>query len=110
MIEPEDIVSREWADWYRLTPLERLRETEKLWAHYLFIGGSLDPQPDTQSPFDDAGAPRSRPVDGWSGLRFILYGAAQFSRDVDLAILAGAENLVRLQAALNELQAAVVAA
>ena len=38
----------------------------------------------------------------------VLYGAAQFRRDVDLAILADAENLGRLQAALDELRAEVV--
>jgi hypothetical protein len=42
----------EWHEWYRLTPLQRWRETEKLWAQYLVTGGSLDPEPDSQSPFD----------------------------------------------------------
>ena len=42
------------------------------------------------------------------GQACVLYGAAQFSRDVDLAILADAENLGRLQAALDELRAEVV--
>ena len=35
----------------------------------------------------------------------MLYGAAEFSRDVDLAILADEENLERLRAALDELLA-----
>ena len=43
------------------------------------------------------------------GQACVLYGAAQFSRDVDLAILADDENLARLQSALDELQATVVA-
>ena len=43
----------EWADWYTLTPLERLEESSKLWQTYLKLGGSLDPEPDTQSPFFD---------------------------------------------------------
>lgn len=60
MIEPEDIVSAELAAWYRLTPLERLRETEKLWAHYISIGGELDPEPDPQSPFFDPADPYLR--------------------------------------------------
>jgi hypothetical protein len=43
------------------------------------------------------------------GQACVLYGAAQFSRDVDLAILAATDNLARLQSALDELQATVVA-
>ena len=53
MITPEEIVGEEWAAWYRLSPEERWRESEKLWQIYLLLGGSLDPQPDTQSPFFD---------------------------------------------------------
>ena len=51
MIEPEDIVEGECADWYRLAPLERWRESQKLWVAYLQMRGSLDPEPDTESPF-----------------------------------------------------------
>ncbi len=43
------------------------------------------------------------------GQACVLYGAAEFSRDLDLAVLADADNLLRLQAALGELQAEVVA-
>lgn len=43
------------------------------------------------------------------GQACILYGAAEFSRDADFAILATPDNLRRLQAALTELEAAVVA-
>ena len=39
------------------------------------------------------------------GQACILHGAAEFSRDVDLAILAGEKNLERLEGALTELQA-----
>lgn len=41
----------EWQDWYRLTPQERWRETQKLWAFYLAVGGPLDPEADPKSPF-----------------------------------------------------------
>ncbi|HJP90756.1 MAG TPA: hypothetical protein VJ875_02300 [Pyrinomonadaceae bacterium] len=66
MITPEEIVGEDWASWYRLSPQERWRESEKLWQVYLYLGGSLDAQPDTQSPFFDpsassAGAARARP-------------------------------------------------
>ncbi len=43
------------------------------------------------------------------GQACILYGAAEFSRDTDLAILANADNLLRLEAALAELEARVIA-
>jgi hypothetical protein len=39
----------------------------------------------------------------------VLYGAAEFSRDIDLAILADPGNLVRLRKALSDLQAEVIA-
>jgi hypothetical protein len=53
MITPEEIAGEEWAAWYRLTPQERWRESKKLWEVYLYLGGSLEPEPDTQSPFFD---------------------------------------------------------
>jgi hypothetical protein len=43
------------------------------------------------------------------GQACVFYGAAQFSRDADIAVLADATNLQRLQAALVELQAEVIA-
>ena len=43
------------------------------------------------------------------GQACILYGAAEFSRDADFAILASPANLSQLQTALNELQADVIA-
>lgn len=49
----EEVCSGEWLEWYRLSPLERLRESQKMWAAYLALGGSFDPEPDTQSPFYD---------------------------------------------------------
>ncbi len=43
------------------------------------------------------------------GQACVFYGAAEFSRDTDFAILADAANLQRLEAALRELQASVIA-
>ena len=64
----------EWQEWYRLTPLERWHESMKLWEFYLAVGGSLDPEPDSQSPFD-AFMPRgSSPVNGRPGLRVVRRG------------------------------------
>ena len=39
----------------------------------------------------------------------MLYGAAEFSRDTDLALFASPDNLLRLQAALDALQAECIA-
>ena len=59
----DDWTEDEWQEWYRLTPQNRWTETEKLWDYYLSIGGSLDPEPDSQSPFYFGEAPGPLPVD-----------------------------------------------
>ncbi len=71
MISAEELVGEEWAEWYRLTPLERWHESEKLWQTYLALGGSLDPEPDTQSPFFDPSARGARAADGRTGVRVL---------------------------------------
>ena len=38
-------------EWLNSTPRKRILETTKLWRLYLSLGGSLDPEPDSQSPF-----------------------------------------------------------
>jgi hypothetical protein len=43
------------------------------------------------------------------GQACVFYGAAEFSRDTDLAILASAENLTRLKNSLRDLKAEVIA-
>jgi hypothetical protein len=43
------------------------------------------------------------------GQACVFYGAAEFSRDVDFAIVADAANLARLRRALDDLQAGVIA-
>ena len=52
-IDPEDLVGPEWAEWYRMSPIERWEASARMWADYLALGGSLDPEPDTDSPFFD---------------------------------------------------------
>jgi hypothetical protein len=74
MVRPEQLVGAEWAEWYRLSPIERWLQSEKLWEAFLILGGSLDPEPDTQSPFFDPRASRSRPADGRSGVRVVRRG------------------------------------
>ncbi len=47
----DEVAGPEWAAWYALTPLERWEASQRLWIEYLALGGSLDPEVDTQSPF-----------------------------------------------------------
>lgn len=74
MIHPEDVTDAEWAEWYLLTPAQRWAESAKLWSTYLALGGSLDPEPDSQSPFFDARASRSRAAHGRPGVRVLRRG------------------------------------
>ena len=67
----EDVAGAEWAEWYRLTPEERFLESMKLWETYLALGGSLDPEPDTQSPFFDPDEWRDNAADGRPGVRVL---------------------------------------
>ena len=70
----EELYGEEFADWACLTPQERMVETCKLWEHYLQIGGSLDPEPDPQSPFYLDGEWSAPPLDGRPGLRVVRRG------------------------------------
>ena len=63
--------SAEWRSWYALTPQYRWIETHKLWDFYLKTGGSLDPEPDSQSPFRNAWLPGAFSAHGRPGLRII---------------------------------------
>ena len=81
MVEPEDIVSGEWADWYRLTPLQRWHASGELWAHYLSIGGRLIPSRIRKVLFTMA-AHRVRAL-LMGGQACVFYGAAEFSHDTD---------------------------
>ena len=67
----EDLVGAEWAEWYRMTPVERFHESTKLWNTYLALGGSLEPEPDSQSPFFNEEEWRENAAHGRSGVRVI---------------------------------------
>jgi hypothetical protein len=71
MLEAIDHCEPEWADWYLMTPAQRWAESTKLWELYMVMGGSLDPEPDTQSPFFDAATWRPVSLDGRPSLRVI---------------------------------------
>ncbi len=85
-IRAEDLVGEEWAEWYAMTPEQRWRAQDAMWDTYLMLGGSLGPEPDPQSPFFD-------PDDLlMGGQACVLCGAAEFSRNLDLCVLAEPEN------------------
>ena len=65
----------EWLEWRRLAPAERMRESQKLWAQYLAMGGSLDPDPDPTSPFDFPELRGPCPSDGRPSLHFVRRSA-----------------------------------
>ena len=75
----EEVAGAEWAEWYRLTPEQRFLESMKLWETYLALGGSLEPEPDTQSlsSIRKSGAKTLL----MSGQACVFYGAAEFSRE-----------------------------
>jgi len=65
----------EWKEWLELTPIERFRQSEKIFAQYLAMGGSLDPDPDPTSPFDHPNTSSTGAAYGRSGLRVLRRGA-----------------------------------
>jgi hypothetical protein len=64
----------EWQEWAKLTPMERFRESEKIFAQYLALGGSLDPDPDPTSPFDNPETSGSGIAYGRAGMRVLRRG------------------------------------
>jgi len=73
MNQPEEI-SNEWLEWYSLSPQERCKESGLLWATFLSLGGSLEPEPDTESPFFDEASWRPLPAHGRPSLRVLRSG------------------------------------
>ena len=71
---PNELDGDEWMEWYRLTPIERWEQSQKLWPTYLALGGSLDPEPDSQSPFDDPEAWSESAAHGRPGVRVLRRG------------------------------------
>jgi len=71
MVSDSVEIDEDWIEWYKLTPQERWRLSQELWDNYLYLGGSLDPEPDTQSPFFDPATKVTLPINGRSGMRII---------------------------------------
>jgi hypothetical protein len=97
----------EWQEWAMLTPLERFRESEEIFAQYLAMGGSLDPEPDPTSPFTIQATGTRTLLMG--GQACVFYGAAQVSKDVGFLILADDANFTKLHEALTILAAKRIA-
>jgi hypothetical protein len=74
MDEFDSLINPEWAEWVQLTPAERFEASERLWPLYLALGGSLDPEPDPESPFYDPEAAGSGSADGRSGVHIVRRG------------------------------------
>jgi hypothetical protein len=75
-----DDLPDEWKEWISLAPLERMRRSEQIFAQYLAMGGSLDPDPDPTSPFDFPELWRSGAAHGRAGLRVLRGGASEQGR------------------------------
>jgi len=76
-LEYFETIEDEWREWYSLSPKDRWANSAKLWETYLLLGGSLDPEPDSQSPFFDPSAPVAMPANGRTGLRTVRRGGVQ---------------------------------
>jgi len=68
------IESEEATEWALMTPVERYLESCRLWKTYKLFGGSFDPEPDSQSPFDFPELQRAVSLDGRSGVYIIRRG------------------------------------
>lgn len=67
----EGLVEDERLEWYLMTAQERWVESQHLWATFELMGGSLEPQPDSQSPFDFPREPGPGSPDGRPGVHSV---------------------------------------
>jgi hypothetical protein len=67
----ESLVEDELLEWYLMTPQERWAESQRLWETFTLLGGSLEPEPDSQSPFDVPGGRGRGPAHGRPGVHSI---------------------------------------
>jgi hypothetical protein len=96
----------EWLDWYRLSPRQRWKDKNSglfllKWAVHLI----LNPIHKVLSVLHSCGVRFLL----MGGQACILYGAAEFSRDTDIVVLAETSNLKRLRRALSKLRAECIA-
>ncbi len=67
----ERCVEEEILEWYRMSPRDRWTESLLLWDTFILLGGQLDPEPDSQSPFYDEQSRRRSTTDGRSSVRAV---------------------------------------
>ncbi|MBA3316159.1 MAG: hypothetical protein M3552_16155 [Planctomycetota bacterium] len=81
-IEPsaDQFLDPEWDEWYRLTPQQRWAESQELWATYLALGGSLEPDADPQSPFYDQTMDQPKNLLGLADAQITRRWAAEVNR------------------------------
>jgi hypothetical protein len=107
VIQPEQLVEAEWAEWYGLTPVQRWWKARSSGRPISRSEVHLIPNP-IRKVLSSMRAQRVRAL-LMGGQACVFYGAAEFSRDIDFAILAEAANLARLRRALAELRAETIA-
>ncbi len=71
MLSIDDFCEPEWAEWYLLSPAERWQCSQQMWQSFLDLGGTLAPEPDTQSPFFDEDEWREMSSDGGTSLHIV---------------------------------------
>lgn len=47
-VADETIIDGETLDWYKMSPAGRFTESQKLWEVFILLGGSYEPEPDSQ--------------------------------------------------------------
>ncbi len=67
----QSILNEEQQEWFQLSPGDRYLESCKLWTTYKKFGGRLEPEPDSQSPFDFPEMRSKIPAYGRAGVHFI---------------------------------------
>jgi hypothetical protein len=70
-VAPESLYLPGFLEWIALSPAERAERSGEMWEMYLAYGGSLEPDPDPQSPFFDPEAPAPGSSNGRTGVRLI---------------------------------------
>ena len=71
LVDPETIYPPDFLEWMALEPAERVAKSGEMWDIYLTYGGSLDIDPDPQSPFFDPEAQVASPTDGRTSVHLI---------------------------------------
>ena len=71
LVDPANLYPPDFLDLIALTPAERMARSAEMWHMYLTYGGSLDSDPDPQSPFFDPEAPSASSAHGRPGVRLI---------------------------------------